>query len=68
MAFVKNVPLLTYWLIVSKITVKHGVIMDEIFFLMNSSEKLYTSQGMHMAERIFVLKGTTQKRTGCCLH
>ena len=46
----------------------HCKAMDEVFFLMTSSEKLYTSQGMHMAERIFVWKGTTQKRTGCCLH
>ena len=39
LAFVKNVPLLTYWLKVSKITsIKHIVIMDEIFFLMTSSD------------------------------
>ena len=39
LAFVKNVPLLTYWLKVSKITsIKHIVIMDDIFFLMTSSD------------------------------
>ena len=39
LAFVKNVPLLTYWLKVSKITsTKHTVIMDKIFFLMTSSD------------------------------
>ena len=35
LAFVKNVPLLTYWLTVCKITsIKHVVTMDEVFFLM----------------------------------
>ena len=39
LAFVKNVPLLTYWLKVSKVTsIKHIVIMDEIYFLMTSSD------------------------------